>query len=84
MSATSHEASRTFLMIFNVWTGLFQVLLVQRLDNGQKYALKILKKSDVYKRNQIAHTNTEKNILSSLQVQPPPRKVLTLWSLLKV
>lgn len=31
----------------------FQVLLVQRLDNGQKYALKILKKSDVYKRNQV-------------------------------
>ena len=43
------------------------MLLVQRLDNGQKYALKILKKSDVYKRNQIAHTNTEKNILSTLQ-----------------
>jgi serine/threonine protein kinase len=51
-----------------------QVLLVQRLDNGHKYALKILKKSDVYKRNQIAHTNTEKNILSTLQASscPPP------------
>jgi len=44
-----------------------KVLLVQRLDNGHKYALKILKKADVYKRNQVAHTNTEKSILSTLQ-----------------
>jgi len=49
-----------------------QVLLVQRLDNGHKYALKILKKADVYKRNQVAHTNTEKSILSTLQVSSHP------------
>jgi serine/threonine protein kinase len=56
-----------------------QVLLVQRLDNGQKYALKILKKSDVYKRNQIAHTNTEKNILSTLQAHTFPTFPILLF-----
>ncbi len=44
-----------------------KVLLVRQKSSGQLFALKILKKADVYKRNQIAHTNTEKNILSALQ-----------------
>lgn len=68
MQGNKRTALEDFELLKVLGKGSFgKVLLVQRLDNGQKYALKILKKSDVYKRNQIAHTNTEKNILSTLQ-----------------
>ena len=43
-----------------------KVLLVKKKDNDKYYALKILKKDEIKKRNQIEHTKTERNILVSL------------------
>ncbi len=66
------QPPQTYRVHFSLATHLFsnvlpKVLLVRQKSSGQLFALKILKKADVYKRNQIAHTNTEKNILSALQ-----------------
>jgi len=43
-----------------------KVLLVQKKDVGKYYALKILKKDEIIKRNQLEHTMAERRILESV------------------
>lgn len=40
-----------------------KVLLVQKKDTGKRYALKILKKEEIIRRNQYEHTMAERRIL---------------------
>lgn len=40
-----------------------KVLLVKKNDTGELYALKVLKKQEIQKRNQVEHTMTERRIL---------------------
>ena len=42
-----------------------KVLLVEKKDTKKMYALKILKKSEILKRNQLEHTLDERRILVS-------------------
>jgi serine/threonine protein kinase len=43
-----------------------KVLLVKKNDTGDLYALKVLKKAEILRRNQVEHTMTERRILVSL------------------
>lgn len=43
-----------------------KVLLVEKKDTGKMYALKILKKNEILKRNQLEHTMDERRILESV------------------
>ncbi len=57
-----------FQMLKVLGVGSFgKVILVRKLDNGKLYALKILKKEELYKKNQIDHTNTEREVLSQFK-----------------
>lgn len=40
-----------------------KVLLVKKNDSGELYAMKVLKKSEILRRNQVEHTMTERRIL---------------------
>jgi serine/threonine protein kinase len=42
-----------------------KVLLVKKNDSGELYAMKVLKKSEILRRNQVEHTMTERRILVS-------------------
>lgn len=42
-----------------------KVLLVKKNNDNELYALKVLKKSEILKRNQVEHTMTERKILVS-------------------
>ena len=42
-----------------------KVLLVKKLNDGKLYAIKVLKKSELQRRNQIERTMTERRILVS-------------------
>ena len=42
-----------------------KVMLVKKRDTGQLYALKVLKKAEIIRRNQVEHTMTERRILVS-------------------
>ena len=42
-----------------------KVTLVKKKDSGQLYALKMLKKAEIIRRNQVEHTMTERRILVS-------------------
>ena len=43
-----------------------KVILVKKNDTGELYALKVLKKSEILRRNQVEHTMTERRILVSI------------------
>ena len=43
-----------------------KVMLVKKKDSGQLYAMKVLKKAEIIKRNQVEHTMTERRILVSI------------------
>jgi serine/threonine protein kinase len=43
-----------------------KVLLVKKNDTGELYAMKVLKKSEILRRNQVEHTLTERRILVSI------------------
>ena len=43
-----------------------KVMLVRKKDNHKIYAMKVLKKDQLLKRNQIAHTQTERDILQNM------------------
>jgi serine/threonine protein kinase len=45
-----------------------KVLLVKKNDSGELYAMKVLKKSEILRRNQVEHTMTERRILVSLHI----------------
>lgn len=43
-----------------------KVVLVKKKSNGQQYAMKILKKKEIEKRNQVGHTMAERRILEAI------------------
>ena len=44
-----------------------QVLLVKKRSGGKLYAMKVLHKADILKRNQLRHTLTERSVLQSVK-----------------
>jgi serine/threonine protein kinase len=44
-----------------------KVVLVKKKDNGHLYAMKILKKAEIIRRNQVEHTMTERRILENIK-----------------
>lgn len=40
-----------------------KVFLVRETDSGKIYAMKVLTKENIIKRNQVEHTKTERNVL---------------------
>ncbi|CAL1270914.1 unnamed protein product [Larinioides sclopetarius] len=54
-----------FHKIRTIGIGAFgEVALVRKVDANQLYAMKTLRKSDVLKRNQVAHVKAERDILA--------------------
>lgn len=54
-----------FDKISKIGTGAFgEVWLVRKIDTNMLYAMKILRKSEVLKRNQVAHVKAERDILA--------------------
>lgn len=54
-----------FEKINKIGTGAFgEVWLVRKIDTNMLYAMKILRKSEVLKRNQVAHVKAERDILA--------------------
>ena len=47
-----------------------KVLLVEKIDTKKIYALKVLKKKEILKRNQYEHTMEERRILVSIERKP--------------
>ena len=57
---------KDFEMISVIGKGSYgKVTLVKKKDSQKLYALKILKKSEIVRRNQVEHTMTERRILVS-------------------
>ena len=57
---------KDFEMISVIGKGSYgKVMLVKKKDTGQLYALKVLKKAEIIRRNQVEHTMTERRILVS-------------------
>ena len=48
-------------------TAVSQVLLVKKRTGGTLYAMKVLHKADILKRNQLRHTLTERSVLQSVR-----------------
>lgn len=44
-----------------------KVLLVRKKDSGQIFAMKVISKKNVLKRNQVEHTKTERNVLEFIR-----------------
>mmetsp|Transcript_8664 Transcript_8664/g.19043 ORF Transcript_8664/g.19043 Transcript_8664/m.19043 type:complete len:611 (-) Transcript_8664:387-2219(-) len=54
----------SFKMIKVIGKGSFgKVFLVKEIKTGEMFALKVLKKDNIIKRNQVEHTRTERNVL---------------------
>jgi serine/threonine protein kinase len=68
----SNISKKDFEMISVIGKGSYgKVVLVKKKDNGQLYALKVLKKAEIIRRNQVEHTMTERRILvSSFHFKP--------------
>ena len=59
-----------------------KVLLVKKADDGKLYAIKVLKKTELTRRNQIERTMTERRILVSRKyITPTYRGQLGIHSL---
>jgi serum/glucocorticoid-regulated kinase 2 len=68
MQADQKVTLRDFQLKKVLGRGSFgKVMLVKKKDNGQFYAMKILKKEAVIERNQVEHTKAERSILQQLQ-----------------
>ena len=54
-----------FMCVFSVINLFltFQVRLVQKIDTGHVYAMKILRKTDMVAKEQLAHVRAERDIL---------------------
>ena len=44
-----------------------KVILVRKTDSGKLYAMKVLKKAEIIRRNQVEHTMTERRILENVR-----------------
>lgn len=65
---TGTVSKKDFDMISVLGKGSYgKVLLVSKKSNGNLYAMKILKKSEIIKRNQYEHTMTERRILERVK-----------------
>jgi serum/glucocorticoid-regulated kinase 2 len=68
--STSSSASvglREFSLLKVVGKGSFgKVMQVRKKDNGRIYAMKVLQKANIIKRNQVEHTRTERNVLGRI------------------
>jgi RAC serine/threonine-protein kinase len=54
----------SFKMIKVIGKGSFgKVFLVREIKTGEMFALKVLRKDNIVKRNQVEHTKTERNVL---------------------
>ena len=63
---TGAVTKKDFEMLSVIGKGSYgKVLLVKKTPQNELYALKVLKKSEVLKRNQVEHTMTERQILVS-------------------
>lgn len=69
MKLYSKEINKDHFKILRViGRGSFgKVFLVQKRDTKELFAMKVLKKEDVLNRNQIAHTKSERQILSKVK-----------------
>ena len=62
--AGSNIGKKDFQMLSVKGKGSYgKVLLVKKADDGKLYAIKVLKKSELQRRNQIERTMTERRIL---------------------
>lgn len=67
-SEKKHVTIEDFDLLKVLGRGAFgKVLQVRKKDTGKIYAMKILKKSMVYQRKQVAHTQAERKILEAAQ-----------------
>ena len=66
-SKTGGDVSKKdFEMISVIGKGSYgKVMLVKKRDTKQRYAMKVLKKEEIIRRNQVEHTMTERRILVS-------------------
>lgn len=65
---TGNIGKHDFQMLSVIGKGSYgKVLLVKKKDSGELFALKVLKKSEILRRNQVEHTKTERRILVSCQ-----------------
>lgn len=56
-----------FELLTVVGKGSFgKVMMVKKKDTGKTYAMKVLKKDQLVKRRQVAHTKTERKVLQSI------------------
>jgi len=63
---TGSVTKKDFQMLSVIGKGSYgKVLLVKKKDSGKLFAIKILKKSELRKRNQVERTMTERRILVS-------------------
>lgn len=61
-------SKKDFEMISVIGKGSYgKVMLVKKIDTGQLYALKVLKKAEIIRRNQVEHTMTERRILENIR-----------------
>ncbi len=59
---------KDFSLIKVVGKGSFgKVLQVRKKDTGVIYAMKVLRKDHIYKRNQVEHTKTERSVLGRIK-----------------
>ena len=58
---------RDFLLLKVVGKGSFgKVMMVRKRNNGRIYAMKVLHKSHIIRRNQVEHTRTERSVLGKI------------------
>lgn len=67
---TAHSVVRLedFHLLKVIGKGSFgKVMLVRKIDTGDVFAMKVLSKDHVVKRNQVEHTKTERNVLEYIR-----------------
>ena len=70
-AAAAQQAAKVglkeFALLKVVGKGSFgKVMQVRKKDTGRIYAMKVLQKANIIKRNQVEHTRTERNVLSRI------------------
>ena len=64
---TGSISRQDFQMLSVIGKGSYgKVLLVKKKETGELFAMKVLKKSEIMRRNQVEHTKTERRILVSI------------------
>lgn len=66
-ASTGRPSLDDFILIQVVGKGSYgKVMLVKHKDEGSVFAMKMLRKENVIKRNQVEHTKTERNVLEAV------------------